>query len=51
MVGSAGGVLSRTVVVAAVVVVVVVTISDGDGCCSLIRVVMLMRCWSGDGDR
>jgi hypothetical protein len=51
MVGFAGGVLGRTVVVAAVVVVVVVTISDGDGCCSSTRVVMLVRYWSGDGDR
>jgi hypothetical protein len=51
MVGSAGGVLGRTVVVAAVVVVVVVAISDGGGCCSSIGVAMLMRYWSGDGDR
>jgi hypothetical protein len=51
MVGSAGGVLGRTVVVAAVVVVVVVAISDGGGCCSSRRVVKLMRYWSGDGDR
>jgi hypothetical protein len=51
MVESAGGVLGWTVVVAAVVVVVVVAISDGDGCCSLIGVVKLMRYWSGDGDR
>jgi hypothetical protein len=51
MVGSAGGVLGRTVVVAAVVVVVVVVISDGDGCCSWRVVAKLMRYWSGDGDR
>jgi hypothetical protein len=51
MVGSAGGVLGRTVVVSAVVIVVVVAISDGGGCCSSRRVVKLMRYWSGDGDR
>jgi hypothetical protein len=51
MVGSAGGVLGRTVVVAAVVVVVVVAISDGGGCCSWQIVVKLVRYWSGDGDR
>jgi hypothetical protein len=50
MVGSAGGVLGRTVVVAAVVVVVVVAISVADGCFSWQRVVMLTRYWSGDGD-
>jgi hypothetical protein len=51
MVGSAGGVLARTVVVAAVVVVVVVAISDGDGCCSSKGLAMLTRYGSGDGDR
>ena len=50
MVGSAGGVLARTVVVAAVVIVVVVAISGVVGCCSWRRVAMLMRYWSGDGD-
>jgi hypothetical protein len=51
MVGSAGGVLGRTVVVVAVVVVVVVAIFDGGGCCSLRGVAKLMQYWSGDGDR
>jgi hypothetical protein len=50
MVGSAGGVLGRTVVVAAVVEVVIVAIFDRGGCCSSIGVAMLMRYWSGDGD-
>jgi hypothetical protein len=50
MVGSAGGVLGRTVVVAAVGVVVVPAISDGGGCCSSIGVAKLMRYWFDDGD-
>jgi hypothetical protein len=49
-VGTASGVLGRTVVVAAVVVVVVVAIFGVVGCCSWRRVEMLMRYWSGDGD-
>jgi hypothetical protein len=49
-VGTAGGVLGRTVAVAAVVVVVIVAIFDAVGCCSWQRVEMLTRYWSGDGD-
>jgi hypothetical protein len=51
MVGSAGGVLARTVVVAAVVIVVTAAISGGDGCCSSKGLAMLKQYWSGDGDR